>query len=235
MHQAFVRTAVAGGFTPVAPGIFVQDLGLDALTGGAYSLQLVHLEPEGARVEDLHRHEEGYSFAYVLSGWLDVEFAQIGLQHLGPRTAIPAFNGPLHRERDCGDNLRLLLLVTQRAMRDDDAQHIVVQQAADAPPRAGVPTGVVWRDFELEGLSGGRLGGYEARATGDGGAPVAQVVAADRLAVLYVVAGWVDVELPERGRHRLEPGAVACVPRGARWQERARSPDAVAVHLTLPM
>lgn len=235
MHQAFVRAAVEGGFTPVAPGIFVHDLGLDAPTGGAYSLMVVHLEPEGARVEDLHRHEEGYSFAYVLSGWLNVEFAQIGLQHLGPRTAIPAFNGPLHRERDCGDDLRLLLLVTQRAMRDDDAQHIVVQQAVDAPVRAGAPSGVAWRDFELEGVSGGQLAGYEARAKGDAHAPLEHVAAADQIDVLYVVAGSVDIDAPDGGRHRLEPGALACMPPGARWLERARSPDAVAVHLTLPM
>ncbi|MBX9608125.1 MAG: hypothetical protein K2Y51_18025 [Gammaproteobacteria bacterium] len=235
MHQVFVRAAVADGFAPVAPGIFVHDLGLDAPTGGAYSLMVVHLEPEGARVEHLHRHEEGYSFAYVLSGWLDVEFAQIGRQHLGPRTTVPAFNGPLHREQDCGDDLRLLLLVTQRPMRDDDAQHIVVQQADEAPLRAGAPGGVAWRDFELEGLSGGRLSGYEARGAGATFAPVTRTVDAERVEVMYLAAGWLDVELSDGGRHRLESGAVACLPPGARWVECGRSADAVAVHLTLPL
>ncbi len=63
-------------------------------------------------MEELHRHDEGFSLAYVLKGWLDVEFEQIGVQHLGLGTVVPAFNGPVHRELTCGDGLELLLLVT---------------------------------------------------------------------------------------------------------------------------
>ncbi|MGE0861151.1 MAG: hypothetical protein AB7I01_17490 [Gammaproteobacteria bacterium] len=233
MSTTFLRAAEAERYVTVAPGIHVLDLGLGQVTGEAWTLQRVHLEPAGARVEALHRHDEGFSLAYVLSGWLDVEFEEIGPQHLAPRTVVPAFNGPVHRERDCGDHLELLLLVTQRPMRDDDAQHIVVQQAAEAPTRGGATGGVVLRDFDLEGLSGGRLSGYEARAVGEAGVPVECVVAAERIEVLYVVAGWVDVELPD-GRHLLESGAVACMPAGTQWVEWGRSPDAVTVHLRLP-
>jgi hypothetical protein len=46
----------------VAPGIFVRDLGLGESNGGEYTVQVV--QPEGARVEHLHRHEEGFSLAY---------------------------------------------------------------------------------------------------------------------------------------------------------------------------
>jgi quercetin dioxygenase-like cupin family protein len=97
---------------------------------------VVRLEPEGAHMQKLHRHDEGFSLAYVLKGWLDVEFEEIGVQHLGPGTVIPAFNGPTHRELTCGDGLELLLLVTQKPMSADDRQRIVVLQERDAEYRA---------------------------------------------------------------------------------------------------
>ena len=94
----YVRHANEGAFEPVEPGIFVRDLGIGDLTAGELTAQVVRIEPEGAYVENLHRHDEGFSLAYVLKGWLDVEFEEIGVQHLGPGTVIPAFNGPMHRE-----------------------------------------------------------------------------------------------------------------------------------------
>jgi len=92
-----------GAFQPATPGIFVRDLGVGDLTGGELTAQVVRIEPEGAYVEELHRHDEGFSLAYVLQGWLDVEFEEIGIQHLGLGTVIPAFNGPRHHELACGD------------------------------------------------------------------------------------------------------------------------------------
>ena len=71
----FIRHGDEGGFVPVEPGISVRDLGIGEATGGDYTFQIVRIEPEGAYVENLHRHEEGFSLAYVLKGWLDVEFA----------------------------------------------------------------------------------------------------------------------------------------------------------------
>src|SRR5262249_39614869 len=138
MPTTHVRHATESKFELVAPGTFVRDLGVGALTNGELTAQVVHLEPEAARVEKLHRHEEGFSLAYVLKGWLDVEFKEIGVHHLGPGTVIPAFNGPMHRELDCGDDFELLLLVTKKSVSGDGRQGIVVQQERDAPYR---PTG----------------------------------------------------------------------------------------------
>ena len=92
MQRTFIRHATEGTFQSVAPGIFVRDLGIGDINGGEYAAQVIRLEPEGARVEHLHRHDEGFSLAYVLHGWLDVEFEQIGVHHLEPGAVIPAFN-----------------------------------------------------------------------------------------------------------------------------------------------
>src|SRR5262249_51199661 len=92
--HTYVRHANEGEFQLATPGTFVRDLGVGDLTGGELTAQVVRIEPEGAYIEELHRHDEGFSLAYVLKGWLDVEFEEIGVQHLGPGTVIPAYNGP---------------------------------------------------------------------------------------------------------------------------------------------
>jgi quercetin dioxygenase-like cupin family protein len=107
MLHTYVRHASEGEFQLATPGTFVRDLGVGDLTGGELTAQVVRIEPEGAYIEELHRHDEGFSLAYVLKGWLDVEFEEIGVQHLGPGTVIPAYNGPRHHELACGDGFEL--------------------------------------------------------------------------------------------------------------------------------
>ena len=66
MERTYVRHANESTFQPVEPGIFVRDLGVGALTNGELTAQVVRIDPEGAYVEKLHRHDEGFSLAYVL-------------------------------------------------------------------------------------------------------------------------------------------------------------------------
>ena len=157
MSHTYVLHGNEGAFQPATPGIFVRDLGVGDLTGGELTAQVVRIEPEGAYVEELHRHDEGFSLAYVLQGWLDVEFEEIGIQHLGLGTVIPAFNGPRHHELACGDGFELLLLVTRKSMTGDDKQRIVVQQERDAPYGAGLRDYFQYRNFGLSGLADGRM------------------------------------------------------------------------------
>src|SRR5215472_4331602 len=157
MPTTYVRHANEGEFQRVAPGTFVRDLGVGDITGGELTAQVVRIEPEGAYIEELHRHDEGFSLAYVLKGWLDVEFEEIGVQHLGPGTVIPAYNGPRHHELACGDGFELLLFVTRKSMSGDDRQRIIVQQERDAPYKEGLRDCFRYRDFGLTELTGGRM------------------------------------------------------------------------------
>src|SRR5262245_51932405 len=208
MSRTYVRHGNEGEFLPVAPGNFVRDLGVGDLTGGELTAQVVRIDPEGASVEHLHRHDEGFSLAYVLNGWLDVEFAQIGVQHLGPGTVIPAFNGPMHRELTCGDGFELLLLVTRKSMNGNDRQRIVVQQERDAPYKEGLRDDVLCRDFGLKELTGGRMVAHAIKtqpgkqAHGKWRTPELQ------FRFVYVADGWAEFEYEDIGSVRLEKDSM---------------------------
>jgi quercetin dioxygenase-like cupin family protein len=234
MLGTYVRRADEGEFQPVSPGNFVRDFGVGALTGGELTAQVVRIEPEGAYVEQLHRHDEGFSLAYVLKGWLDVEFEEIGIHHLGPGTVVPAFNGPVHRELRCGDGFELLLLVTRKSMSGDDRQRIIVQQERDSEYKAGLGDDFLHRDFGLKELTGGRLvaqaikglpGKHERRPWHPH----------DRhFRFAYVADGWVELEYEDIGAVRLEKASMVYQPPMIRHAELAYSDDVVIVEVVTP-
>ncbi len=231
MSHTYVRHGDEGEFQPATPGIFVRDLGVGDLTGGELTAQVVRIEPEGAYVEELHRHDEGFSLAYVLQGWLDVEFEDIGVQHLGLGTVIPAFNGPKHHELTCGDGFELLLLVTRKSMTGDDKQRIIVQQERDAPYKAGLRDYFQYRDFGLNGLTDGRMVAQAIKVL-PGRRPRRQWHTPDpRFRFVYVADGWAEFDYEDIGAVRLEKNAMAYQPPMVRHAEVACSNDAVIVEV----
>ena len=231
MERTYVRHANESTFQPVEPGISVRDLGVGALTGGELTAQVVRIEPEGAYVEKLHRHDEGFSLAYVLKGWLDVEFAEIGVQHLGLGTVIPAYNGPMHRELASGDGFELLLLVTRKSVSGNDRQRIVVQQERDAPYEAGAD-GMLCRDFGLRSMTGGRMIARAIKASPGKRADVPIRTHDGETSFLYVVDGWVELAYDDVGRVRLEKGGVTYEPPTARRTHVAHCDDLVLVEVS---
>ena len=231
MNRTYVRHAGDGEFQPVAPGISVRDLGIGELTGGELTAQVVRIEPEGAYVEKLHRHDEGFSLAYVLKGWLDVEFEQIGVQHLGVGTVIPAYNGPMHRELASGDGFELLLFVTRKSVSGDDRQRIVVQQERDAPYQAGADHRL-YRDFGLRPMTQGRMTGRAIKSTPGkrGNAPMLAHDGEERF--VYVVGGWVELAYDDLGTVRLEKGALVYEPATARRADVAHGDDLLLVEVS---
>jgi quercetin dioxygenase-like cupin family protein len=232
--STFIRHGNEGDFVTVEPGISVRDLGIGEASGGDYTLQLVRIEPEGAHVEDLHRHDERFSLAYVLNGWLDVEFAEIGVHRLRKGTVVPAFNGPTHRELDAGDGLELLLLVTQKDTIGHDREKIVLQHADEGERTARPNDQLVVRDFGLEALTGGRMvaRALEARAACDD--------AGDRhshgvdFQVVYVARGWLDVDFSDLGRVRLEQGSAAVQSSNVIHSALAHSDDLLLIEIVTP-
>jgi len=233
MPRTYVRHAEEGAFQLVSPGTFVRDLGIGDITGGELTAQVVHLEPEGAHVEKLHRHDEGFSLAYVLKGWLDVEFEEIGVQHLGPGTVIPAYNSPMHRELDCGDDFELLLLVTRKSMSGDDRQRIVVQQERDAPYEPGPNDHLLYRDFELKPMTGGRMLAQAIKTQPGKHSDGQRRAHESHFQFVYVANGWIELEYDDVGKVRLEKDALAYQPPTVRHAELARGDDAVIVEVVI--
>ena len=234
MPTTYVRHAGEGEFQRVAPGTFVRDLGVGDITGGELTAQVVRIEPEGAYIEELHRHDEGFSLAYVLKGWLDVEFEEIGLQHLGQGTVIPTFNGPRHHELACGDGFELLLLVTRKSMSGDDRQRIVVQQERDTPYKAGLNDYSLFRDFGLKELTGGRMVARAIKVL-PGKRPHRRWHAQNPdFRFVYVADGWVEFEYEDIGTVRLEKDSMVYQPPMIGHAEVAHGDDMVIVEVVTP-
>jgi quercetin dioxygenase-like cupin family protein len=234
MLHTYVRHAKEGEFRLATPGTFVRDLGVGEITGGELTAQVVRIEPEGAYIEELHRHDEGFSLAYVLKGWLDVEFEEIGVQHLGPGTVIPAYNGPRHHELACGDGFELLLLVTRKSMSGDDRQRIIVQQERDAPYRAGLRDDFLCRDFELEPLTGGRMVAQAIKALPGKRIQRRWHAGTPDFRFVYEANGWAEFEYEDIGTVRLEKDSMVYQPPMIRHAEVACSDDAVIVEVVTP-
>jgi hypothetical protein len=222
-----------GQFEPVDPGISVRSLDIGENPGG-YTLQVIRIEPEGAYVELLHRHDEGFSLAYVLKGWLDVEFEEIGVQHLGVGTVVPAFNGPTHHELDAGDGLELLLLITQQNLKDDEDENIVLQREGDVEYRTAASGDLAYRDFGLAELTGGRMLARSLKAGADGTSPSEWDVADAQFQFVYVAEGWIDADLPDGGTVRLEKGSVAVQVADVGQRVMTHSDDLALIEVVTP-
>jgi len=234
MLRTYIRHADEGEFQLATPGTFVRDLGVGNLTAGELTAQVVRIEPEGAYIEEMHRHDEGFSLAYVLKGWLDVEFEEIGVRHLGPGTVIPAYNGPRHHELACGDGFELLLLVTRKSMCDDDRQRIIVQQERDAPYKAGLKDDFLCRDFGLMPLTGGRMVAQAIKALPGKRQHRQWHAASSDFRFLYVADGWAEFEYGDVGTVRLEKNSMVYQPPMIRHAEVACSEDVAMVEVTMP-
>lgn len=55
MLHTYVRHANEGEFQLATPGTFVRDLGVGDITDGELTAQVVHIEPEGAYIEETFR------------------------------------------------------------------------------------------------------------------------------------------------------------------------------------
>lgn len=233
MQSTLIRHGNEGQFEPVEPGIAIRSLDIGENPGG-YTLQVVRIEPEGAYVELLHRHDEGFSLAYVLKGWLDVEFQEIGVQHLGVGTVVPALNGPTHHELDAGGGFELLLLITQQNLKDDDDEKIVLQREGDVEYRTASSGDLVYRDFGLGELTSGRILARSLKA-GPGGAAQGDWGVMDaQFQFVYVAEGWLDAALQDGGTVRLEKGSVAVQVPDVGRRVMAHSDDLVLIEVVTP-
>lgn len=231
LPPTFIRRADEGPFQLVEPGKYVRDLGAAEVYGDEYKALVIRIDPEGGHKENLHRHAEGFSLAYVLKGWLEVEFKEIGVPHLGPGSVIPAFNGPTHRELACGDELELLLLTTPKNMKGDGDEKVVVQRARESDYTSGYRDDFVFRDFGLRELSGDRITARAIKAVPGIRARDQWHIHDVQFQMLYVAEGWIELDFDDVGRIRLEKGATLYPAPRVRHMEVAHSDDMLLIEI----
>lgn len=85
-----------------------RDLGIPGATGGAFGAHVIRAIPgEHARPE-WHTHALDFQMVFVLRGWVEFEYADIGRVRLEPGTSVYQAPGIPHIEIAHSDDLELL-------------------------------------------------------------------------------------------------------------------------------
>jgi quercetin dioxygenase-like cupin family protein len=235
MQRTLVRHARDDAFTPgQLPGFTYRDLGIADVTGGKFVARVIRAVPDAPAQDDWHRHDQAFSITYVLKGWLEVEFEDIGLQRVEPGSVIYSWNGPRHRELRCGGDLEILSVTSSVPMGDTTERRAVVQHARDAEFEAGLRDYFVYRDFGVNGATKGAIGAHMVKVV-PGTHPHGHWHTHDLgFQFVYVLDGWVEFEYEDIGRVRLERGSMVYQPPLIRHAEVAHSDDVVILEIVAP-
>ncbi len=235
MSRTLVHHLRDDNFEPGAsPEFLYRDLGIADVTNGAFNARVIRAAHDTQRADDWHTHDHAFSLTYVLRGWLEVEFEDIGLRKVGPGDVIYSWNGPRHRELGCGGGLEILSLTSREPMGGIAGSRVVVQHAADAPYEAGLRDYFVYRDFGMKAATGGAIASHAVRVE-PGRHPHGQWhTHALGFQFVYVADGWVEFQYEDIGRVRLEKGSSVYQPPLIRHAEVAHSDDLVILETVAP-
>ena len=235
MQRTFVRHLRDDRFEPgSSPEFLYRDLGIADATGGAFCARVIRATPAANHAGDWHTHDHAFSLTYVLEGWLEVEFEDIGLQRVGPGDVICSWNGPRHRELGCGDGLTILSVTSARPMGGVTAPRVVIQRAPEAAYEPGLRDYFVYRDFGVKQATAGTIGAHMVKVI-PGTHPHGQWHTHDLgFQFVCVVDGWVEFEYEDIGRVRLEKGSIVYQPPLIRHAEVAHSDDVTILEVVSP-
>ncbi len=218
-----------------SPDFLYRHLGVKEITDGAFNARVIRAAPSANHAGDWHTHDNAFSLTYVLKGYLEVEFEQIGLQRVRAGDVIYSWNGPRHRELGCGDGLESLSITSTRPLGSGDhTPRVTVQHARDAAFEEGLRDYFVYRDFGLKTASAGAIAAHAIKVT-PGKHPHGQWHTHDLdFQFVYVTKGWVEFDYEDIGRVRLEAGSTVYQPPMVRHAEVAHSDDVQIVEIVAP-
>ncbi len=186
---------------------------------------MIRAAPGAPHVTDWHAHDEAYSLTYLLKGYLEVEFEQIGRQQFRAGDVIHAWNGPRHREIGCGDGMEALVIRTGRTLGPAQEPRVTIQRARDAEYEHGLRDYFIYRDFGLKDESAGAAVAHAIKVL-PGKHPHGQWHTHDlAFQFVYVAAGWVEFDYEDIGPVRLQVGSAVYQPPMIRHAEVAHSDD----------
>jgi len=85
-----------------------RDLGVANVTGGGFGAHVIRAIPgEGAK-PDWHTHTLGFQFVYVLRGWVEFDYEDVGRVRLEQGSSVYQPPGIRHREVAHSDDVEML-------------------------------------------------------------------------------------------------------------------------------
>lgn len=89
-----------------------RDTGIANITGGALTAHVIKAIPGEETVPEWHCHETEFQMFYVLKGWIEFEYEDIGHARMEAGATVFQPNGIRHRELAHSDDLEMLEIVS---------------------------------------------------------------------------------------------------------------------------
>lgn len=89
-----------------------RDTGVRDATGGAFAAHIIRAVPGKVVKPQWHNHTVGFQLFFVLKGWVDFEYEDIGQVHMVAGSSAYQPPGVKHRELAHSDDLEVLEIVT---------------------------------------------------------------------------------------------------------------------------
>jgi quercetin dioxygenase-like cupin family protein len=85
-----------------------RDLGVRAASGGAFGAHVIRAVPGEGHAPEWHTHDLAFQMVYVLRGWVEFEYEDIGMVRLEAGSSVYQPPGVRHREVRHSDDLEML-------------------------------------------------------------------------------------------------------------------------------
>jgi quercetin dioxygenase-like cupin family protein len=85
-----------------------RDLGVAGATGGQFGAHVIRAVPGTGPKPEWHTHALGFQLVYVLHGWVEFEYADIGQVRLEAGSSVVQPPGVRHREVAHSEDLEML-------------------------------------------------------------------------------------------------------------------------------
>jgi quercetin dioxygenase-like cupin family protein len=85
-----------------------RDLGIGAASGGAFGAHVIRAVPGEGPKPEWHTHDLNFQMVFVLRGWVEFEYADIGQVRLEVGSSVYQPPGIRHREVRHSDDLEML-------------------------------------------------------------------------------------------------------------------------------
>lgn len=100
-------------FTPGLRSCFAyRHTDIARVTGGAFTAHVIRAVPGKASSREWHTHTVGFQMVYVLKGWVEFEYEDIGKVRLEEGSSVYQPSGVKHRELAHSDDLEMLEIVS---------------------------------------------------------------------------------------------------------------------------
>ena len=109
MHAAKDGSDFKAGLRPYYT---YRDTNVNEATGGAFTAYVIRAVPDQTPKPEWHTHTVGFQLFYVLKGWVEFEYEDIGKVLMEEGSSVYQPSGIKHRELRHSDDLEILEIVS---------------------------------------------------------------------------------------------------------------------------